>query len=157
MVANEPVVAPKPPRDPSQPVELRFNFSGAGWREVLGWLAEESGMALHVGDVPAGTFSYTDPDPFTTDEAIARLNLFLIPEGYAIVRRAKLLSVIALGEPRSLQQLDALAMLTPIEELDRRGDHEVVKCIIPLGEIIATEATAELQPLTFITTPDRTN
>ena len=147
------MVAPKPPRDPSQPVELRFNFSGAGWREVLGWLAEESGMALHVGDVPAGTFSYTDPDPFTTDEAIARLNLFLIPEGYSIVRRAKLLSVIALGEPRSLQQLDALAMLTPIEELDRRGDHEVVKCIIPLGEIIATEATAELQPLTLMTTP----
>lgn len=139
--------------EPVGPQLLRFNFSGAGWREVVGWLAEETGMALHVGDVPAGTFSYFDPEPFTPDEAITRLNLFLIPQSYAIVRRGKLLSVINLGEPRSLQQLDSLAVMTPLEELDRRGDHEVVKCIVPLGVVPAETATAELRPLTLMTAP----
>lgn len=150
--SDEPAVVALP-AESSGPVLLRFNFSGAGWREVVGWLAEETGMALHVSDVPAGTFSYFDPEPFTPDEAITRLNLFLIPQSYAIVRRGKLLSVINLGEPRSLQQLDSLAVMTPLEELDQRGDHEVVKCIVPLGVVPAEIATAELQPLTLMTAP----
>ncbi|RPH82017.1 MAG: hypothetical protein EHM77_03800, partial [Planctomycetaceae bacterium] len=152
VVPDEPAVVALP-AESSGPVLLRFNFSGAGWREVVGWLAEETGMALHVSDVPAGTFSYFDPEPFTPDEAITRLNLFLIPQSYAIVRRGKLLSVINLGEPRSLQQLDSLAVMTPLEELDQRGDHEVVKCIVPLGVVPAEIATAELQPLTLMTAP----
>lgn len=137
----------------SGPLRLRFSFSGAGWREVLGWLAEETGMALHVGDVPGGTFTYNDPESFTADEAITRLNLFLIPQSYAIVRRGKLLSVISLADPRSLQQLDALASLTPLDELGQKGDHEVIKCIVPLGDVNANEATAELRPLMLMTTP----
>jgi len=137
----------------SGPLRLRFSFSGAGWREVLGWLAEETGMALHVGDVPGGTFTYNDPESFTTDEAVTRLNLFLIPQSYAIVRRGQLLSVISLADPRSLQQLDALASLTPLDELGQKGDHEVIKCIVPLGDVDANEATAELRPLMLMTTP----
>lgn len=139
--------------DVQQPLRLRFSFSGAGWREVVAWLAEETGMALHVGDVPGGTFTYNDPEAFTTDEAITRLNLFLIPQSYAIVRRGQLLSVISLADPRSLQQLDALAALTPLDELDSKGDHEVVKCIVPLGDVNASDATAELRPLMLMTTP----
>ncbi len=132
---------------------LRFSFSGAPWREVLNWLAEESELALHVGDVPGGSFTYSDPATFSTDEAIARVNLFLIPQGYAVVRRGQLLSVISLGDPRSLQQLDALATLTPIADLDQRGDHEVVKCIVPLGTVSAEDATAELQPMMLMIAP----
>lgn len=136
-----------------QPSGLRFSFSGAPWREVLNWLAEESELALHVGDVPSGSFTYSDPTTFTPDEAIARVNLFLIPQGYAVVRRGQLLSVISLGDPRSLQQLDALATLTPINELSKRSDHEVVKCIVPLGTINAADVTAELQPMMLMIAP----
>ncbi len=132
---------------------LRFSFSGASWREVLSWLADESGMALHVGDAPPGSFTYSDPNTFSTNEAIARVNLFLIPQGYAVVRRDTLLSVISLGDPRSLQQLDALATLVPVEELEQRSDHEVVKCIFPLGDIAADEATTELRPLMLMQQP----
>lgn len=152
-----------PPADPQptgdepavrdEAASLRFSFSGAPWREVLNWLAEESELALHVGDVPGGSFTYSDPTAFSTDEAIARVNLFLIPQGYAVVRRGQLLSVISLGDPRSLQQLDALATLTPLTELDKRSDHEVVKCIVPLGTINAAEVTAELQPMTLMIAP----
>jgi len=148
---ESPVIAKPPASD--QATGLRFSFSGAPWREVLNWLAEESELALHVGDVPGGSFTYSDPATFSTDEAIARVNLFLIPQGFAVVRRGQLLSVISLGDPRSLQQLDALATLTPLAELDGRSDHEVVKCIVPLGTINAHDVTTELQPLMLMIAP----
>ena len=134
-------------------VRFRFSFSGAPWREVLNWLADESGMALHVGDLPAGSFTYSDPSDFTVDEAISRINLFLIPQGYSIVKRGSLLSAISLVDPRSLQQLDALATPTPISELDARSEHEIVKCMVPLGNVIADEAIAELKPLSLMIAP----
>jgi type II secretory pathway component GspD/PulD (secretin) len=134
-------------------LRFRFAFSGAPWREVLNWLAEESGLALHVGALPVGSFTYSDPEAFTVDQAISRVNLFLIPQGYALVKRGQLLSVISLADPRSLQQLDALATPTTSEELVNRSEHEIVKCMLPLGELVAAEAVAELQPLMLMTTP----
>ncbi len=41
--------------------KLRFAFSGAPWREVLRWLADESGLALHVGDLPVGSLTIPIP------------------------------------------------------------------------------------------------
>lgn len=140
---------PPMPRD----VRFRFSFSGAPWREVLNWLAEESGMALHVGDLPAGSFTYSDPSEFTTDEAISRINLFLIPQGYSLVKRGTLLSAISVVDPRSLQQLDALATPTPLSELEQRSEHEIVKCMVPLGNVVANEAIAELKPLSLMIAP----
>ncbi len=127
-------------------VKLRFAFSGAPWREVLRWLADESGLALHVGDLPVGSFTYADPDEFTVDQAISRVNLFLIPQGYGVVKRGSLLSVISLADPRSLQQLDALAIRTSISELKNYGPHEIVKCTVPIGELVVDDVLAELQP-----------
>lgn len=134
-------------------VLFRFSFSGAPWREVLNWLADESGMALHVGDLPAGSFTYSDPSDFTIDEAISRVNLFLIPQGYSIVKRGTLLSAISLVDPRSLQQLDALATPTPISELQNRSEHEIVKCMVPLGDVSAEAAMSELKPLSLMIAP----
>jgi len=147
--------APTEPNPTPKPgdVRFRFSFSGAPWREVLNWLADESGMALHVGDLPAGSFTYSDPSDFTIDEAISRINLFLIPQGYSIVKRGTLLSAISLVDPRSLQQLDALATPTPVTELDQRSEHEIVKCMVPLGNVVADEALAELKPLSLMIAP----
>ncbi len=138
---------------PTGPVGLRFSFSGASWREVFSWLADESEMALHVGDVPPGSFTYSDPSVFSVDDAISQLNLFLIPQGFTLVRRDQLLSVISLSDPRSLQQLDAMASLVGLQDLDGRSEHEIVKCVFPLGEINASDATSELQPLMLMSAP----
>ncbi len=132
---------------------LRFAFSGAPWREVLRWLADESGLALHVGDLPVGSFTYSDPDEFTVDEAISRVNLFLIPQGFGVVKRGSLLSVISLADPRSLQQLDALAIRTSVSELKNYSTHEIVKCTVPVGDLVVDEVLAELQPLMLMTAP----
>jgi len=139
---------------------LRFSFDRTPWREVIQWIADESNLALHVSDLPQGSFSYTDPGTFTRQEAIDRINLFLLPQGYTLVRNGKLLSVINLADQRSLQQLDSLAQLVSAPELETLPSNDVVKCIFPLGELIASEVVQELGGLNLMKPPtvfSRTN
>lgn len=132
---------------------LQFAFEGARWREVIKWLATEADLALHVDDLPTGSFTYTDPNTFTYQEAIDRVNLFLLPQGFTLVRSGKLLSVINLSDPRGMQQLDALAKLVTPEGLADQPGYEIVKCIFPLGKLKADDAVTELQPLNLLTAP----
>jgi type II secretory pathway component GspD/PulD (secretin) len=132
---------------------VRFSFSGVPWRDVISWIAEEADLALHVDSVPAGSFTYSDPATFTYDEAIDRINLFLLPQGYSLVRNDNLLSVINMSDPRSMRQLDALAELVSISELDSLNSHDVVKCLFPLGELEAEEAVDELEPINLMMSP----
>ncbi|PQO25802.1 general secretion pathway protein [Blastopirellula marina] len=133
--------------------KLRFSFRGASWREVLDWVAEAGDLSLYVDDVPTGSFTYSDSQYFTVDDAVTRLNLFLLPRGYTLVRKGQMLSVINLGDPRGLQQLNAMARVVSPQDLDQLNDHEVVKCFVKLGDIVPTEAINEMEPLTLMTTP----
>ena len=134
--------------------EVQFLFDGVAWREVIRWLADEGGLALQISELPTGSFTYSDPRRFTHAEAIDRVNLFLLPEGFTLVQSGKLLSVINLGDQRSMQQLDAMAELVTPEELDGRNRHEVVKCIFPLGDIDPEEAVQELSVMKLMTAPE---
>ena len=132
---------------------ITFSFSGATWREVIQLLADEADLALHVGELPTGSFSYTDPRTFTIDGAIDRVNLFLLPQGFTIVRKERLLTVINLSDPRSMNQLNAMAEMVTTDELSSRGRNDVVKCLFRLGDIDASEAVDELATLNLMTTP----
>ncbi len=140
-------------KQPAKSDEIRFAFSGTPWREVIEWLAEEGELALHVDSVPTGSFTYSDPQAYTHQAAIDRVNLFLLPQGYSLVRSGHLLSVINLSDPRSMQQLDAIAPLVNLQDLETRASHDVVKCIFPLGELEAEEAVQELTALNLMTNP----
>ncbi|MDG1893784.1 MAG: secretin N-terminal domain-containing protein [Fuerstiella sp.] len=137
----------------SSEVVLEFSFDGSPWRDVIQWLADSSDLALHVGGLPTGSFTYSDSNSFTPQEAIDRVNLFLLPQGFSLVRSGKLLSVINLTDPQSMQQLNALAKLVTVEQLDQLSDHDVVKCIFPLGELDAEDAVEELNALSLMTPP----
>ncbi|MEM9368795.1 MAG: secretin N-terminal domain-containing protein [Planctomycetota bacterium] len=132
---------------------LWFAFRATPWRDVLDWIADESGLALHVNEIPTGSFTYSDPSSFTPEAAIDRINLFLLPEGFTLVRSGSLLSLINLGDPRSMQQLDAIAELVSLATLSERPSHEVVKCLFPLGDLTADEAVSELTGLQLMTEP----
>ncbi len=134
-------------------VSLNFAFEGMPWRDVIKWFADTADLALHVGDVPTGSFTYSDPNSFTPDEALDRLNLFLLPQGFTLVRSGQLLSVINLADPRSLQQLDSLAKFVTIEQLQQANDNDVVKCIFALGELDAEDAVGELSALKLMLAP----
>ena len=132
---------------------LRFSFDRTPWKDVIEWLASSSGLALHVSEVPTGSFTYSDSDSFTPQAALDRVNLFLLPEGFTLVRSGKLLSVIDLSDARSTRQLDALARLITIEQLDQSNDHDVVKCIFSLGKLDAEAVIEELSALKLMMPP----
>lgn len=132
---------------------LKFSFDRVPWRDVLDWLATESQLALHVSELPTGSFTYVSDTKYTPAEALARINLFLIPEGYAIVRSKDLLSVIGLSDERSLQKLDAMATLINVSELDGREDHEVVKCLLELKDVTPTAAASEIRQIKLFVEP----
>ena len=74
---------------------LQFSFNGTPWREVIDWLASEGDLALHVNDLPTGSFTYSDPTTFTHQDALDRVNLFLLPQGFTLVRSGKLLTAVS--------------------------------------------------------------
>lgn len=137
----------------TEQARIQFAFDGAPWKEVVRTLADSGDLALHISDLPPGSFTYSDTRTFSIPEAISRVNLFLLPEGYTMVRSGRLLSVINLTDPRSLKQLDSLAEFVTVEQLDAVADHDVVKCIFPLGDLRAEDAVEELSGLGLMMTP----
>src|SRR5688500_5145061 len=67
-------VADDGPRAPKD--KLQFSFNRAPWEMVVDWMAKSADLALHVGELPTGTFTYVDSRAYTPDEAISRINLF---------------------------------------------------------------------------------
>lgn len=130
-----------------------FSFDRTPWRDVIRWLADSTDLALQYEELPTGSFTYTDKRSYTQQSAIDRVNLFLLPQGFTLVRTGSLLSVINLGDPRSKLQLDTLAELVPLAELDSLEDHTVVKCLFQLTELSPDDAVDELSVLNLMTTP----
>ena len=58
--------------------QLRFNFTGASWKDVLAWLAEEGDMSLQVDHYPEGSVSFIDRNrTYTVAESMDLLNRLL--------------------------------------------------------------------------------
>ncbi|RMF43538.1 MAG: general secretion pathway protein [Planctomycetota bacterium] len=160
-MANGAGPSPKSPAGPEEGSErLILNFDRTPWREVIEWVADQCDLAIQFNELPTGSFTYRDTAEFSPDEAIDRINLFLLPEGFSVVRSGRLLTVIDMNDPRSLMQLDVLAEVISPQDLERRSPHEVVKCFFPLGELKPDEALEELAPLNLMRPPStfaRTN
>ncbi|MEL7266578.1 MAG: secretin N-terminal domain-containing protein, partial [Planctomycetota bacterium] len=136
------------------PVLLRFDFERTPWRDVIDWLADEADLALYVGEVPTGSFTYNDSSEFTVDGAIDRVNLFLLSEGFTIVRRGQLMSVINLSDPRGMQQMQTMAQLVSADQLDDFSQYDVVRCLFRLGDLKAEDAVEELRTVRLLTQPN---
>lgn len=156
-IAQTPDTKPSPGQPAAQAqtaeVTVQFSFDGAPWKDVIQRMANAADLALHIDDLPTGSFTYTDPRTFTHQQALSRVNLFLLPQGFTLVRSGKLLSVINLGDPRSLKQLDALAKFVTVDQLDAEEEHNVVKCIFALGDLKAEDAVDELSGMNLMTNP----
>lgn len=153
-----PTIAQEDPLDQpnaseSNATSLEFAFEGAPWKDVIRWLADSEQLALHIGDLPTGSFTYSDRGTYTTQQAIDRVNLFLLPQGFTLVRSGKLLSLINVNDRQSKMQLDALATLVTSEQLETLPPFEVVKCIFDPGELDAEDVIEELSALNLMTAP----
>src|SRR6185369_11946558 len=91
--ASQPPLESPTARSPDGKKLSRFSFVRTPWQDVLQWLAHNADLALYVGTLPTGSFTYSDDRLYTADEAIDRMNVFLIPQKFSLVRSGKLLAV----------------------------------------------------------------
>ncbi len=155
--AAEPAAVPSPvaqPHDtievagneqslPKEDVRLRFNFRYQPWQDVLKWFAEQAGLSLVMETPPAGTFNYVDDRQFTPSEAIDLLNSVLLMKGYMLVRKERMLIVLNVDDGIPPNLVDTVLP----EELDKRGDHELVSTLFQLQRISPEAAEAEVKKL----------
>jgi type II secretory pathway component GspD/PulD (secretin) len=116
--------------------KLQFSFYATPWKEVLEWFAEQADLSLVIDVLPVGSFTYRDDRNYSVDQALDLLNSYLLTKGYTLVRRERLLLVIDLESPIP----EELVTLVTIDELDKRGRYELVKCVFPLARMTADEA-----------------
>jgi type II secretory pathway component GspD/PulD (secretin) len=146
---GDPAAAPQPAAvadDQPKPAgdgKLRFSFRYAPWQDVLDWFATEAGLSLHADAPPPGTFNYTDSRRYTPAEAIDVINSILLTKGFTLVRREKALILVNLedGIPPNLVQRVAE------QELDDRGEFELVSCLFALDILTPEEAETEIRKL----------
>lgn len=133
---------------PEGAARVMLNFSGTPWNDVLEWFAEETSMSLQKDTWPTGTFSYADPRrQYTVSEAIDAMNLVLMREGYALIRRDRLLLLVDLEDNFVRDYLRELAEPVSPDELDLRANSDYVRVTFPLGTLTPEEATGDLEKL----------
>lgn len=127
------------------PSMLSFSFTGANWRDVLIWIADEAELSLQLDVVPVGTFTYSDPTrTYSVSEALDVINYALMKRNYAIVQRGRLLQVIDLEMKDAEKLISEIAELVKPEQLDSRGRTEILSCVFSLGSIEPDAAKEEL-------------
>jgi type II secretory pathway component GspD/PulD (secretin) len=122
---------------------LQFSFQYAPWRTVLEWFAGQADLSLVMDAAPPGTLNYIDRRHYSPSEAIDLLNSVLLTKGYTLVRRDRMLMLINLedGIPPNL-----VSQLLP-DQLDDRGEFELVSCLFTLERMTPEEAEKEISRL----------
>lgn len=134
--AATPDPLPKQDRDG----KLSFNFRYQPWQEVLDWFAEQSDLSLVLESPPSGTFNYTDSRRYAPAEALDVLNSVLLTKGYTLVRRDRMLVLVNLedGIPPNL------VTDVPLDELDDRGEYELVRVLFQVRNMTPEAASEEV-------------
>jgi len=132
-----------PSQLPPADVKLRFNFRFQPWKEVLDWLAQQAGLSLVMESPPPGTFNYVDDHEFTPAQAIDLLNSVLLTKGYVLVRRERMLMLFNVDDGIPPNLVDTISP----EDLEKRGDYEMVSCLFQLRRMTPEEAEQEVKKL----------
>jgi type II secretory pathway component GspD/PulD (secretin) len=131
--------------------KLVINFNGADWGTVLKWMASEADLNLQLNTVPTGTFTYRDPNKYSIAKAMDIMNGVLLGNGYTLVRRQRTLMVVDLGAGESADVarglIRELAQLVTPDQLDDRGDYELLKCLFQLSRLTPEETEKQVKLL----------
>jgi len=139
-----PIASTVPPED----LELVINFAGADWKLVLEWLADQAGLSLQVDRYPPGTVNYVDNSrTYRLGEAMDVINRLLLDRGFSLIRRGRQLILIDQESEVAASLISELAEWVTIDELDTRGNSDIVRCVFPLGSLSAETAKVEIGQL----------
>ncbi|MFV1964852.1 MAG: hypothetical protein ACC628_05480, partial [Pirellulaceae bacterium] len=135
--------APAPSSIAAPNGKLVFNFENQPWAEVFYWFAEQADLSLQMDLPPPGTFNYRDSHSYSPAEALDLMNSVLITKGYTLVRHNRMLLVINVLDEIPPQLIDIVSL----NELDERGDFELLRCLFHVIKLEPQEAADEIQHL----------
>ena len=115
----------------------------ARWSDVLEWFAEQADLSLVLDAPPPGTFNYSDTRDYSVAESLDLLNSVLLTKGYTLIRRERMLTLIDVSE----EFPEGLIPKVTLEEVEKRGKHELVTVEFPLGRRDPDAVTAAVTPL----------
>jgi type II secretory pathway component GspD/PulD (secretin) len=123
--------------------KLQFNFRYQPWQDVLDWFAQQADLSLVLESPPSGTFNYQDARSFTVPEALDVINSVLLTKGFTLVRSGRMLVLVNLedGIPPNL------VSDVPLDELDERGEYELIRVLFPVLNMTPEQAANEIEPL----------
>ena len=105
-----------------------FNFVNASWKEVLAWLAKESGLIFLSTENPTGTLTLSSESQYTLPQLIDLLNEVLEHKNWVVIRREHSFLI----HPANVKIPREILHQITLEELETRGNTEVVQIVIPL-------------------------
>ncbi len=130
--------------EPEAPArKFRFQHANMPYREVIERFARAADRPLLGAVEIDGEMTFFDPEPYTYEEALDTLNIFLGMQGYQLMESGRFLRVVTIDEigmmPHPIRSGDA-----PTEGL-RPG--QIVTVVLPVRHVDATEAAKALLPM----------
>lgn len=131
------------PPPPPVPAEIRFNFKGQTWDQVLDWFSRTTGLPIvRETPVPSGTVDYLSPRTYDLPEALKLLNILLQTQDVMLRVEADRLH---------LQKLDAMRrenVPTFVDEVPESvTDDQIITLLLPLSNASAEAVAEQLKDL----------
>jgi type II secretory pathway component GspD/PulD (secretin) len=129
-----------PASGPAAARNIRFQFDGIPYADVIERFAQMAGKPLLAGAKPEGTLTYNDPNAYTYAEALDTLNVILAMKGVMLVENANYLQLVPFKELPSTP-LKLLRGTAPAGDV-RPG--EVVTAVLDSKNVDSKELTESL-------------
>jgi type II secretory pathway component GspD/PulD (secretin) len=123
--------------------EIRLNFRGVPLEMVLDYLSEAAGFIVVLETEVKGRVDVWSNQPLTADEAVALLDRVLHQNGYAAIRKDRMLIIVDRDEAR-MRDIPVQSGSDPREI--PRGDR-IITQVVPIRYANAVQLIRDLQPL----------
>jgi len=139
--APSPAAAPaeSKPADPN----IRFQFDGCPYSDVLARFAQMVNKPLIADTNLEGTLTFNDPKAYSYPEALDTLNLILSLKGVMLMESGRYLRLLPL---KDLQQM-AIPIFRGLEKAGSVQPDEVVTVVLSLQNLDASEIAPSIAPM----------
>ena len=138
--------APAKPPAKSQPAaerNIRFQFDGIPYADVLERFAQMAEKPLVADAKPDGALTFHDPTPYTFGEAVDTLNVILSMKGFALTEDDHYLRLIPLAE----LSREPLKILRGAQSAEGVRPEELVTVVLSLKNLEAPEIATSVTNL----------
>jgi type II secretory pathway component GspD/PulD (secretin) len=126
---------------------ITFQMRNKPWNEVLEWLADQTGIPVSTDYHPTGTFTFIAPKAgsqrYTIPQVIDIINEQLTSQKYVLIRRSQTFTIV----PADVKIDPSILPRVLPEELEKRGNTELVSVVLPLNSLVAEDIAPEVKQM----------